>query len=182
MVKKFTKKELERLNCTEDDIFLVMKYQKLLPMPDADFEMNARTLHGNLEVGRDVSTWITSRIRKYDFKENIDYKIKYESDNPNLGDTDFTNFSPTQLSRMCVRKEYYLTANMCKELCTIENSELGKIARRYFILMEQIVIQNKEWLEIRDPEKIEYRNMCSKIDSWMFRVWHKKSCEIRLCS
>ena len=175
MIKKFTKKELERLNCTEDDISLVMKYQKLLPMPDTDFEMNARTLHGHLGVGRDASTWVTSRIRKYDFKENIDYRIKYESDDPNLGDVDFTSFSSTQLSRKGVRKEYYLTVNMCKELCTIENNELGRIARRYFILMERIVVENEEWLEIRDPEKVEYKNMCSEIDAWNFRIWHKNA-------
>lgn len=175
MIKKFTKKELERLNCTEDDISLVMKYQKLLPMPDSDFEMNARTLHGHLGVGRDVSAWITGRIKKYDFKENIDYQIAYESDVTKSGDTDFTSFSAIELARNGIRKEYYLTVNMCKELCTIENNELGRIARRYFILMERIVMENEKWLEIRDPEKIEYRNMCSEIDSWMFRIWHKKA-------
>lgn len=175
MVKKFTKKELERLNCTADDISLVMRYQKLLPMPDTDFEINARTLHGYLGVGKRVTTWINGRIKKYEFKENIDFKMRYENDAPNSGNIDFTAFSAQELSRMGYKKEYYLTANMCKELCTIENNELGRLARRYFILMEQILIENKEWLEIRDPEKFEYRNMCSEIDSWMFRIWHKKA-------
>ena len=90
MVKKFTKKELERLNCTEDDISIVMKYQKLLPMPDEDFEMNARTLHKNLGIGKKVTTWIQGRIEKYGFKENIDFKMTYENDAPNSGNVDFT--------------------------------------------------------------------------------------------
>lgn len=46
MVNKFSRKELERLNCCEEEIYLVMKYQKLLPMPSEDFEMNASTVSG----------------------------------------------------------------------------------------------------------------------------------------
>lgn len=163
MIQKFTKKELQRLGCNDEEIVLVMRYQKLLPMPDVDFEINARTLHNYLGVGRDNSTWITNRIKKYNFKESIDYKIKYESNDTHLGDVDFITYSPTQLSRMGVRKEYYLTVNMCKELCTIENNELGRLARRYFILMEKIVTENKEWLSVRYPERKEYNSMCEML-------------------
>ena len=172
MVKRFSKKELERLNCNEDDISLVMKYQKLLPMPDTDFEMNARTLHEYLHVGKDISTWIVSRIKKYGFKNDTDYKISYESSNPKIGDVDFSTLSQAKRSALGVKTEYYLTVNMCKELCTIENNELGKLARRYFILMERILIENKEWLEIRDPEKEEYKKMSQSVDAWCFRIWH----------
>lgn len=52
MVQKFSRKELQRLGCTDDEIELVMKYQILLPMPDKDFEMDARTLHEYLGVGK----------------------------------------------------------------------------------------------------------------------------------
>lgn len=169
MVQKFTKKELQRLGCNDEEIALVMKYQKLLPMPDVDFEINARTLHNYLGVGRDNSTWITNRIKKYNFKESIDYKIKYESNDTHLGDVDFITFSPTQLSRMGVRKEYYLTVNMCKELCTIENNELGRLARRYFILMEKIVTENKEWLSVRYPERKEYNSMCEMLSKNIYK-------------
>lgn len=175
MVKKFSKKELERLNCTEDDISLVMKYQKLLPMPDTDFELNARSLHEYLHVGKDISAWIVSRIKKYDFKLDVDYKIVYESSNSKIGDADFSKLSQAKRSALGIKTEYYLTVNMCKELCTIENNELGRLARRYFILMEKILIENKEWLTIRDPEKEEYKKMSSEIDAWMFRIWHKKA-------
>lgn len=37
--------------------------------------VNARTLHANLEVGRDYTTWIKDRIEQYDFKEGIDYVV-----------------------------------------------------------------------------------------------------------
>ena len=92
MVQKFSRKELQRLGCTDDEIELVMKYQILLPMPDKDFEMDARTLHEYLGVGKVFAAWITGRIKKYDFVENIDYKIKYNCDDSNSGNTDFTSF------------------------------------------------------------------------------------------
>lgn len=57
MVNKFSRKELERLNCCEEEIYLVMKYQKLLPMPSEDFEMNARTLHEYLGVGKKITIY-----------------------------------------------------------------------------------------------------------------------------
>jgi anti-repressor protein len=35
--------------------------------------VNARDLHAFLEVGRDFSSWIKSRIEVYGFAENVDY-------------------------------------------------------------------------------------------------------------
>lgn len=172
MIKKFSRKELERLNCTEEEISLVMKYQKLLPMPSEDFEMNARTLHEYLGVGKKITTWIKGRIDKYDFVENKDYKIDYTSSSPNSGNADFSKFSQAERSSLGVKTEYYLTVNMCKELCTIENNDLGRLARRYFILMEDVLSRNKEWLAIRDPEKEEYKKMSAEVDAWCFRIWH----------
>lgn len=160
----FSKKELSRLGCNEEETKLIMKYQKLLPMPDNDFEMSARILHTHLKIGKDFSTWIVGRIKKYNFKENIDYKISYElpenTENtsvPKFGDAQLSTLSPQKRSAMGVKTEYYLSVNMCKELCTIENNDLGRLARQYFILMEKVLKENKEWLAIRDPEKLEYK-------------------------
>ena len=175
MVNKFSKKELERLNCCEEEIYLVMKYQKLLPMPSEDFEMNARTLHEYLGVGKKITTWIKGRIDKYDFVENKDYKIEYISSSPNSGNADYSTLSQAERSSLGVKTEYYLTVNMCKELCTIENNDLGRLARRYFILMEDVLNRNKEWLAIRDPEKEEYKKMSEEINNWCFRLWHRKA-------
>lgn len=163
---------MERISCSEEEIKLVMEYQKKLPFPDNDFETSARALHTNLGVGRDFTAWITGRIKKYDFKENTDYKIHYETSDTKLGDADFNAFSKQQLSAMGVKKEYYVTLTMAKELCTIENNEIGRLARRYFILMEDIVTRNKDWLAIRDPEKEEYKKMSAEVDAWCYRIWH----------
>lgn len=35
--------------------------------------VNARDLHGFLEVGKDFSNWIRARLNEYGFVENLDY-------------------------------------------------------------------------------------------------------------
>jgi len=60
--------------------------QPLIPLTtqhigdDAIQTVNARELHAFLEVGKDFSTWISSRIQWYGFVENQDYVIGF----PNL--------------------------------------------------------------------------------------------------
>lgn len=173
MVTKFSKKELYRLNCTDDEVSLIMKYQKVLPIPDEDFEMNARSLHKYLGVCKKVTTWVQGRIQKYGFKENVDYKMRYETDAPNSGNIDFSSFSPTELARMEVRKEYYLSVNMCKELCTIENNDLGRLARQYFILMEDLIKRNKDWWDTRIPQKANYKPMCEAVSNAIYKMTGK---------
>lgn len=171
MNQKFSKKELERLGCTEEEIKLVMEYQKKLPIiVDEDFIIDARELHLQLGVGKRFATWIKDRIEKYSFIVDVDYKIHYESDVPNYGNTDFTILSPNQLARMEIRIEYSLTSNMAKELCLIERTEIGKIARKYFILIEDLVKRNKEWWQIRNPEKANYIPMCNAISESIHRT------------
>lgn len=169
MVQKFTRKELQRLKFKNDEIELVMKYQTLLPMPDKDFEMNARTLHEYLGVRKDYSTWIVGRIKKYDFKENLDYKKVFDTSDTKFGDADISTLSKNQMSALGIKTQYLLTVNMCKELCTIENNDLGRLARRYFILMEDVLIRNKDWFETRNPERKEYKGMCEALSNNIFK-------------
>lgn len=169
MITKFSKKELQRLGCSEEEVELVMKYQRLLPMPSEDFEMDARDLHKYLCVKKDYSSWITGRIKKYDFRESIDYKKSYDLSDTNFGDADISGFSKQKLSALGIKTQYFLTVNMCKELCTIENNELGRLARRYFILMEDVLVKNKEWLEVRYPERKEYKSMCEALSNNIYK-------------
>lgn len=37
--------------------------------------VSARELHEFLEVGRDFTTWIKGRIKKYEFVEDVDFTI-----------------------------------------------------------------------------------------------------------
>ena len=80
---------------------------------------NARELHCFLNSGQDYSDWIKNRISQYGFTENQDYIIQIA----------YTKGRP--------RKEYFITLDMAKELCMVENNERGKQARRYFIECEK---------------------------------------------
>ncbi|EJQ5727731.1 antA/AntB antirepressor family protein [Campylobacter coli] len=83
------------------------------------FPANVENLFCYLEVNSKFADWIKNRINQYDFIENQDYIIKEV----------FTGRRP--------RKEYYITLDMAKELCMVENNEKGRQARRYFIECEK---------------------------------------------
>lgn len=87
--------------------------------------INARELHQELENKRKFVDWIKQRIEKYNFLENQDFvtfhKFVKRGKN-NLG---------TKLT------EYYVTMDMAKELCMVENNEKGRFIRRYFIETEK---------------------------------------------
>ena len=118
--EKFTKKELERLNCTKEDIELVMDYQNKLPIPNNNAKMSARILHSSLSVGRDFSTWITYKIKKYNFIKNIDYETHYESSDPKIGDADFTKLSKNQMSAMGIKKNIILHLQWLKNYALLK--------------------------------------------------------------
>lgn len=80
---------------------------------------DARELHAFLNSEQQYADWIKNRISQYGFLENQDYIIK----------TTYTGRRP--------RKEYFITLNMAKELCMVENNAKGKEARQYFIKCEQ---------------------------------------------
>lgn len=83
------------------------------------FPANAENLFKFLNPDTKFADWITRRISQYGFIENQDYVVK----------TTYTGRRP--------RKEYFITLDMAKELCMVENNERGKEARRYFIKCEQ---------------------------------------------
>ncbi|ELV3504371.1 antA/AntB antirepressor family protein [Escherichia coli] len=84
--------------------------------------VNARDLHGFLEVGKDFSNWIRARLNEYGFVENLDY-ILFSP-----------NFAKTPGRR---RKDYHLTLDTAKELAMVERNEKGRQIRRYFIECEK---------------------------------------------
>lgn len=87
--------------------------------------VNAMELHSFIESKTQYSHWITRRIEKYDFIENQDYIIVE------------TRTAGRPL------KEYFITLDVAKELCMVENNEKGREARRYFIEAEkQLLNQN----------------------------------------
>ena len=108
---------------------------------------DARKLHEFLQVGRDYSTWIKSRIEEYGFQVNQDYLIA-----PQVGG------AKNQGRGGHNRTEYHLTLDMAKELAMVERNEQGKAARRYFIECEKKLHEAQ-----RLPEKRQTPRLPAKI-------------------
>ena len=85
--------------------------------------VSARELYEGLKVKRDFTTWIKGRISKYDFIENENYMVFTKTGENPLGGR------PQQ--------DYIITVDMAKELCMVENNDLGRQFRRYFIECER---------------------------------------------
>lgn len=87
--------------------------------------INARQLHEELNNKRQFADWIKQRIERYKFVENEDFITFHnfvKRGNTNLG---------TRIT------EYYLTVDMAKELCMVENNDTGRKIRKYFIEVER---------------------------------------------
>jgi len=79
-------------------------------VPISGHTKDARTLHKELGVGKDFTTWIKGRISKYEFVENEDFKFS-----PKVGKTSKQGGRPSD--------DYSLTLDMAKELLMIENDK-----------------------------------------------------------
>lgn len=97
---------------------------------------NARDLHAALQVGRDFSTWLAGRLEEYGFVEGEDFS-------PVLGKTQ----KGSKGGRPAI--DYHLTLDMAKELAMIENNEIGRAVRRYFIQAEK-TLREKLQAELRE--------------------------------
>ena len=84
--------------------------------------VNARELHSIMKVGKDFTTWIKDRIKKYYFIENEDYFLTF----PKIGER-----------RNVTKHEYYLKIDVAKEIAMVENNAIGRKIRRYFIEVEE---------------------------------------------
>jgi len=97
--------------------------------------VNARELHNWLKVGRDFSNWIKDRISKYDFIEDLDYFVAIAKSGNGKVSLNKPKIKDPKTGRV-LAKEYILSVDMAKELAMIENSEIGKQVRKYFIRVE----------------------------------------------
>lgn len=163
---KLTKNNLiKKLGITDEGIIsIVTEYKDKLPILTEEGEgfcVNARDLHRELGVGREFAKWIKERISKYEFRENEDYEVFVKiDDKPNGG-------RPST--------EYNITIDMAKQLAMVQNNELGKLARKYFLSVEKVLKLAIQWDRIRKPEKEEYKIMCKELDLYMQRNYGKKA-------
>ncbi|EAK2835869.1 phage antirepressor Ant [Campylobacter coli] len=130
------------------------------------FPANVENLFCYLEVNSKFADWIKNRINQYDFIENQDYIIKEV----------FTGRRP--------RKEYYVTLDMAKELCMVENNEKGRQARRYFIECEKRLknIEAEQMQKLAFRQSLGYKSQLkqqkehyeNKIKALQYDLEHKK--------
>lgn len=93
--------------------------------------VDAKELHTKLEVATRFDKWIQRRIDDYQFVVNEDY-VELGSTGKERARLEDGTFAA---------KNFLLTSDMAKELSMIENNDIGRVARRYFIAVE------KEWRE-----------------------------------
>lgn len=105
--------------------------------------VSARELHEGLKVGRDFTTWVKGRISKYGFEENIDFTIVNLTP-PNRGASWGGNN----------KLDYIITVDMAKELCMVENNELGREFRKYFIECEKKLKQVTKEIKHYEKKKV----------------------------
>ncbi|MCM3618716.1 antA/AntB antirepressor family protein [Sutcliffiella horikoshii] len=84
--------------------------------------VNARDLHTQLVVGKDFTSWVKDRIQKYGFVENEDYVL---------------TVTKTGERQNVLKHDYWLALNTGKEIAMVQNNEMGRAIRKYFIEVEK---------------------------------------------
>ena len=81
--------------------------------------IDARSLHGWLDIKDPFHQWVSRRLKEYGFEEGTDPCTSL--------------FKPGGRPR----KDYLITIDMAKELAMVERTDKGRETRRYFIQMEK---------------------------------------------
>jgi len=152
----------------DKDIININVVQKTINDEKKRF-VNARELHKWLKSKRQFADWIKDRIEKYDFIENVDYFAVHKIVNGTKKRADGLLIE-AKTGRV-IPKDYILTIDMAKEIAMLENNDLGKKIRKYFIKTEdnfkkimRVALENpkfinqlsKDFEETREETK-EYR-------------------------
>jgi anti-repressor protein len=87
--------------------------------------VSGRELHAFLEVKSKYGDWF-HRMREYGFTEGIDFILVAQKRETNNTKNPYTEYL-----------DHQLTIPMAKELCMIQRTEKGKIARQYFLYIEK---------------------------------------------
>ena len=136
----YKRDELELYGFCKSEVEVIQAYQKQFPqlLQDVDgFIIDARTLWTNLgEPQGDFSNWVNRKIIKKGFVKNIDYELNHKS--------------VEQVTGTKHSKEYMLTVDTAKNICMMENTDAGRLIRRYFIIIEKAFRNRIEWNFDRD--------------------------------
>ena len=139
---KLTKNNLiKKLGITDEEIIsIVTEYKDKLPILTEEGEgfcVNARDLHRELGVGREFAKWIKERISKYELIEDVDFITIVKNDDARFSLEEIKSMSIQKRSSLGITTEYYLSIDASKQLAMVQNNELGKLARKYFLSVEK---------------------------------------------
>lgn len=202
--KKFNRQELERLGKNEEDIELMLKCQKTLPVlfennDIAKYSINAIDLWNQIGSKRHFYDWSQNNIvnsedvSEENYKEFLCKVISWDENKRTKridieiipeNEANLLKGSLKSLAAKGITTSYMLTLDCAKDIVMYigalprtnkETKEISKTYRRYFRILEEIVHDNKAWWKVRDPEKEEYKKMSEEINNWCFRIWHRKA-------
>lgn len=172
----FKRRELLLYGLEENQIDIIIKYQKLLPIlqEDNDKLINTRLLHEQLKLKTKYADWIPNMIQHLDLNEGKDYKVLYMKDNEIVQENDelfkqnVEDMNKNQLSRSGISTDYFTNIEIAKEISMIagignrvnqETKEISKIARKYFIYIEQAFKDRYNWNVERDKTLIKCKEL-----------------------
>lgn len=132
--------------------------------------VQARELHKKLESKRQFSNWITYRIEQAELKEDKDFIMLIDSQvvvslpKTNLfkgGNNVYSKLSNGRWinknnNNFIVQVDYLLTLDSAKHVALLEETEIGRKVRNYFIEVEKSFIKLKR--EINEEEFKDYMN------------------------
>lgn len=105
--------------------------------------VSARELHEGLEVKERFQQWFNKRVSKYGFIENEDF-------------TSVKSFTLVNNNANRELQDYAITVDMAKELCMVQNNDLGRKFRKYFIECE------KKLQEVQQPKQMSDMEILSR--------------------
>ena len=142
--KGFKTLELENYDMPQEDIDLILEYQKKLPVLQEDNEnwVDGRLLWEQLGVKSEYANWIKQNISDMDLVENDDFKL-------------LTSKSKTSKLGGRPMIDYFIKVSTAKEIAMVAGAKGGrtskelkansKLARKYFIAIESAYNLRKDW-------------------------------------
>ena len=135
---------------------------KITTNEDGQKLVSARELHEGLKVKSKFNDWITKRITKYGFEKNQDFILVTQKKVTNNKKNQYTE-----------QKDYVITVDMAKELCMVENNELGRQFRKYFIEAE------KQLKEIKKLDSYMIEDPIERAKRWIEEAEERKYLKVK---
>lgn len=126
---------------------------KILETGDGGRVISARELHHFLEIKQDFSSWIKSRIERYNLVQNVDYLLLYYNYLGDFLNIQYGNVATSGEQRVS-KIDYILSMDTAKELAMMESNAKGAEVRKYFIACDRIA--NQKLQQMSPTEQLLY--------------------------